>query len=317
MKFTPEKILEDYRNGKIKKNTGFDLFISLIENSYNTEIVSKCISGLDKLGIFNDKLFSLLENLLISDENSVIRNLAALTIKNHFINRALPPMKWAIKHETSYQCVITIIKTLEEIGSYRSKKILINKLKSIKKSKFFDRQKQYRNKKYKNVLNVLLKSRKIASFTHKELAEILINYKTISTLKEKFYSVYYELDPNNGLVKELDLSDVQYEVRGWKGEFRNNIGELSEITGLENLNKLKILNLENNEIKNLEKLTSLTLLTKLYISNNKISDTKNLEYLKKMPNLKYLDLSDNEIVENLNPNEFSPEVEIKLKRYLI
>ena len=187
MNLTPEKILEDYINNKIKKNTAFDLSISLVENSDNWEMRSKCIYGLDKIGIYNLKLFSLLENLLISDENSTIRNLAAGMIKNRFIDRALLPMKWAIKHENSYDCIITTIKTLEEIDSYKSKKRLISELKSIKKSKFFDRQKQYSNKKYKNVLNLLLKSRKIASLTHKELAEILINYKTISALKNFFY----------------------------------------------------------------------------------------------------------------------------------
>lgn len=316
MVYTPEKIYEDFKRKQLDKDSAFDLFLSLIENSNNYDIRRKCIQRMAKIGTFNLKFFEMLENLLISDENEEIRNLAAIMIKNYFIGMALQPMKWAIRHESSYNCTITVIRALEKIDSQESKKALLQEIKNIKKSKFFDKEKQYRNKKFKSTISKLLKSRKIGKFTPKELAEILINYKTIAALKEKFYSVFYELDLKNGLISELDLSDVQYEVRGWKGEYRNNIKELSEITGLKNLEKLSSLNLENNQIKDVEELTSLKNLTHLYLSNNNIDDIINIEYLKNIPNLKYLDLCENQIAEKINPNDFKPELEIKLRRYL-
>jgi Leucine-rich repeat (LRR) protein len=157
-----------------------------------------------------------------------------------------------------------------------------------------------------------LKSIKIKNLTHIELAEILINYLTISELTKKFYSVYFELEQN--FVSKLDLADVEYEVRGWKADFKNNIKELSEITGLENLNHLTHLNISNNQIKNIQDLIQLKNLTHLYLSNNKIQNLINLEYIKKIPNLKYIDLAGNQITDYLT-SESIMNIEINLRKY--
>ena len=42
---------------------------------------------------------------------------------------------------------------------------------------------------------------------HDDLAQIIINYKIMSALTKKFYSVYFELE--NALVVKLDLADVE------------------------------------------------------------------------------------------------------------
>jgi len=100
MILTPEKICEEFENNNLDKHTAFDLLISLIENSENENDRVKSIESLEKIGIFNGKTFNILENALISDSNGNIRNAAAKVIEKKFSNeKALVPLKWAIKHE--------------------------------------------------------------------------------------------------------------------------------------------------------------------------------------------------------------------------
>ena len=310
MELTPEKIYEDYRNKNLDKNSTLELLFSIIENVDSDNVRIESVNVLEKIGIKNDKLFKFLENLLISDASERIRNAAAKVIKNNFIEKALPLLKWTMRYESAYDCIITVIETLVKLNTESSKSILINELEKLKKRKYLIADKKFTNKSFKKDLKKLLKIKKIEEFSLQEIAEILINYKTIAALKEKFYTVYYELE--NALVTKLDLSDIEYEVRGWKSEFKNNIKDLSEITGLKNLKSLKYLYLANNPIKDIKDLLELELLTHLYISNNNISDIKNLEYLKKMTNLSYLDITGNEIAKKINIHEFNPDLEIKL-----
>ncbi|MHA1488407.1 MAG: leucine-rich repeat domain-containing protein [Promethearchaeota archaeon] len=308
MVLTPENIYKDCKNKNIDRNTAIDLLISLINNSNNDDIRADCILALEKVGVINENTFKFLENLLISDSNGKVRNAAALLIKNKFIEKAFLPMKWGISHESDYDCIITIIKTLVKINSHESKKILVKEVKNIKKMKYIGEDRLNFNKFRKNIKQ-LFKDKKIKYLTHKQLAEILINYRTISALTRKFYSLFYNLE--NALVVDLDLSD-QLEVRGIPWTWKNNINDISEIIGLKNLKYLRRLALTNNQIKNVKDLINLKKLTHLYLSNNKIEGMDNLEYLKKIPNLKFLDIEGNKIADIINLQDFKQGLKIKI-----
>jgi hypothetical protein len=157
----------------------------------------------------------------------------------------------------------------------------------------------------------LLKSKKFESYSHNKLADIIINFKTISELTKKFYSVYFELD--NALVIKLDLADVEYEVRGWKADYKNNIKDISEITGLKHLEYLTHLNISNNQLKSIQELIYLKNLTHLYLSNNLIKDMENKEYIKQMINLKYVDLAHNPIASYITSQDFE-KIEVTLAK---
>ena len=314
MILTPEKICEEFENNNLDKHTAFDLLISLIENSENENDRVKSIESLEKIGIFNGKTFTILENILISDSNGNIRNAAAKVIEKKFSNeKALVPLKWAIKHESNYECLITIIKTLEKINDKEAKAILIEQLKKIRKTKYLNKDKNIQNKRFKKTLKGLFKERKYEELTHKELGEILINYLTVRNLIEQFPNVYYELDPKTALIKELDLSDyMEYEVKGTPWGWKNNIKKLSDINGLLNLNNLEKIDLSNNQIKNIKKLIQFVNLKHLILTNNKINALENINHLKTLPNLEYLDLRGNEIAKNIRLNEFNPKIRVIL-----
>ncbi len=316
--FNSHKIYEDFRNNRINKSTAFDLLTSLIENSENENVRLEAIISLEKIGLKNNNLFNFLENLLISDSNSLIRNAAIKFLKHLFLEKAINPLKWAINHETDYECLVTIIQSLEEINSFESKSILVNEIKKIMKIKFLNKERRIENKKFRKILKKLIKSKKVINFTHKEFAEIIINYLTIVNLINKYPNVYYELDPQNGLIKELDLSDyLEYEVRGIPFGWKNNIQSISEIIGLKYLTSLKKIDLSNNMIENVKELIHLKELTHIILTNNNISEIENLNYIRDLPNLEYLDLRGNKFGTNISLDKFDPKIRILLtKSYL-
>ncbi|MFX0006895.1 MAG: hypothetical protein ACFFA7_12645 [Promethearchaeota archaeon] len=318
MNLTPDEIYEDLSKNKIKKNTAFDLIRSLVENSEDESIRLSAIVNLEKIELISDELFKFLENLLISDSNEKIRNAATKILKDRFLDKAINPIKWALIHETDYECLVIIIQSLERINNDESKLILVKKIKEIIKTKYLNKEKRIENKKYKKVIKKFTKTKQIDKFTHSELAEILINYFTIKNLISKYSNVYYELDPQKGLIIELDLSDyLEYEVKGTPFGWKNNIQSLSEILGLKYLKSLKKIDLSNNNIDNIKELIQLKELTHLILTNNNISEIKNVDYILSLKKLKYLDLRGNPLGEEMNPNYFDKNIKVILKDSLL
>ncbi|TFG06800.1 MAG: hypothetical protein EU539_06650 [Promethearchaeota archaeon] len=312
MEINPQAILEDVQKGQLDKKSATDFLISLIDHSDNEQFRYLSLEVLNQLKIANNRVFALLENLLISDNNGKIRCKAVKYIEHFFLEKAIDLMKWAILHETDYDCLISIIKTLSKMDNSDSREILLSEIKRIRKIKYLDENKRIDNRKYRRNIKELIKSQTIDKLSHKELAEILINFITIAKMTQKFYSVYFEL--KNGLITKLDLADVEYEVRGWKADFKNNIKQISEIIGIENLQNITHLNVSNNQLQDIGDLLALKNISFLFLANNHIKDFKNLDYIKKMKKLTYLDLSGNIISQFLTPDDL-PNLKVNLKKY--
>jgi len=318
MNSIPKNIYKDFKNKKINIHTAFDLLTSLFENDDNELVRESAIKTLENLGLFNDRFFFILEHALISDSNVKIRTLATTILRKKFIDKAFNPLMWALKHETDLKCLIIIIESLAHINTHDSKLILLNEIKKIMKIKWINKDRRIENNKYKKIIKKLYKSKELSLFTQKKLAEILINFLIVKNLCNSFPNVFFEIDPNNGLVMELDLSDyLQYEVKGTPFGWKNDINSLSEIVGLKYLKNLKRIDLSNNQIKDVMDLIYLKNLQHVVLINNKISEEKNLEYLKKLPKLEFLDLRDNMIAKKTQLNEFNPKIRVILKDYII
>ncbi len=303
MVLTPNKILQYFQNSVLSKESAVKLLMSLIEDSDDEKNRVKSVEYLEKIGVFNENIYKLIENLLISDSSPKVRQVAIQLMKKSFLDKALKPLKWAILHEMDYDCVVSVINSLSEMKNEGSKAILISEIKRIKRKKFLEKNKRINNKKFKSSLKKLFQTRKIDTFNHDELSEILINFKTISMLINKFFNVYFELE--HALVVELNVSNG-LEVRGTPWEFMNNIKDLSEITGLTNLKRLKYLDLSNNHVSDIKDLLKLPNLTHLYVVNNKIENLESLEDIKNMAkkNLKFIDIRGNKIFDKINLNTF-------------
>ena len=213
MAFTPLRIYQDLKNNTLNKKSASELLLALIENSEDDSVRLESVKILEKINLKDDVIFHILENLLISDSNGKVRTISAGYLKNSFLEKAISPMKWAIQYESEYQCILTIIETLITIDNTESKTILYNEIKRIRKRKYIDKAKQYRNI-FKKSLKELSKIRKLKSLDCRELADILINYKTIEALIKRVFTLYFKLE--NGLVTGLDLSDLGWNVNVWK-----------------------------------------------------------------------------------------------------
>ena len=164
---------------------------------------------------------------------------------------------------------------------------------------------------FRKQIKDFLKKKKLSELSNEFLGQIIINYKTILSIKNKFYSVYYEL--KNAKIIKLDLSDVEFEVRGWKAEFKNNIQSISEIPGLNNLKCLESLNLSNNLLSDIKGLEKLHNLSHLDFSNNKLDNIESLYILKVMPSLKHVKLNGNPVLLKKNFIEFVNGINFKLE----
>ncbi len=209
-------------------------------------------------------------------------------------------MLWIITKESKFENKLFFHQLLGEYDFEETKCFLINFINKSIITKEISNMKDNFVRKFQKTLTNSKKNDSFARFSVDHLIQVLINFFTIQTLVHKFYSVYFELNPDLCLVSTLDLSDIEYEVRGWKSEFRNNITDLSEITGLQNLKQLKSLDLSNNSIEDLGLLKNLKSLTHLDIANNRVRDIKNLDTLEKLENLEFLDISGNIIAQYIS-----------------
>ncbi|MBY9020506.1 MAG: leucine-rich repeat domain-containing protein [Candidatus Lokiarchaeota archaeon] len=227
MILTPNKIFESFRSQVIDKSKTVDLLITLIETLEDDEVREKSIYMLNKIDIQHNKVFKILENIFLSDSNGDLRYAAARVIKNKFLNKALSPFLWALKFESSYNCLVCIIKSLEEISDNKIKAVLINEIKKVSIEPF------------KESLSPLIIKNEIEGYSNRKLAEILINHITIFSLKKKFNKLNYKAE--KGLIVSLDLSNIDDLVIDW--HYREMLKDCSDIIGIHHLTKLNSLKL--------------------------------------------------------------------------
>lgn len=99
-----------------------------------------------------------------------------------------------------------------------------------------------------------------------------------------------KLDKNPDDITKEDLKQIiNLKITGQEGA---EVGAIKSVAGLENLSKLKALNLKSNQIKNVEPLKNLTELRYLDLSNNNIEDLKPLTNL---DTLIHLNVSNNDL----------------------
>ena len=290
MELTPQKILENIRNKDIDKIVAVEQLISLIENSNFVKVRLDSIETLGQIDIKNKIIFDLLENLLVSDSNESIRNAAANLLKDHYIDKAFSPMKWALNHDESpyalntiFDALITIIKNLEKSSDKTSRIVLIQEINKIDE------------KEIKIGYEILKEKRNIKDIANDELADILINYFTLLYLKKTFWRLKYVIE--NTKIVELDfifkgltslpeaikyLSSLKLLILRY-----NQIIKLPDWIG--SLNDLKCLNLNVNNLTKLPKsIGGLNSLKELLLWKNELASLP--DSIGSLPSLEILNL---------------------------
>ena len=268
MALSPKDIYNEFKSKKLDKVSAADLLVYLIENSVDIENRLNCINTLVKINIQEKKIFTLLENLLISESDIQIKLSASRALKALFGKKALTPLEWALEHVKTFQGSLAISSTITEIDDDKTKIVLINRLKNLQDLKFM------------NSLKVMFETKTIYDLSIKELADILNNYLIIDFLKQKLSNFEYQVI--NGFVSELDLSNINDNAHSWE-----IIKVLPDI--IINLKKLDKLNLKSSRVGSLpSSVSSLSNLSYLNLSYNLFQELP--EDLKALNSLKYLDL---------------------------
>ena len=314
IKLSPKEIYEDFKKKNIDKSKASELLASLIENplEFDNRVRNKCVTYLGLINSKENYIFFLLENLLVSDIDDLVRGNAANVIISNFSALAFEPIKWALEHEDSETPINLIIKALQKTKNSKLRSLL----NSIEYVEFEGKillpfgTEQIINLSSQNIVN-LLQVKGLENLTNlnklhlsfNEITEIsgldnLINLKSlhlqgnkIRKIKglEQLKNLEYLYLNNNGIFKIQGITNLS-KLKSLM-IYDNRITEIQEVDHLSNL---EILNLRNNEISEIKGLKGLSNLKRLDLSNNRITEIKGLDNL---VGLEFLDLSYNQINE--------------------
>ncbi|TXT65026.1 MAG: putative Leucine-rich repeat domain protein [Promethearchaeota archaeon] len=273
MVLDPNIIWQHYEEKRLDKYSAVLRLISIIQNSSDIERRIDSVYFLESIGIAGNFLFDFFENLMISDSNEIIRALAIKTIGKYYLGKAFEPMCWAYKHESSMECILTIIKILGKIDNHIVREYLINELINVKMIKF---QKD---------ITSLIEENKLVNYSNQELALMLINYYIIKFLVDKFDRLRYKI--KNGHIRDLDFSCIGHNIFNW-----NTITKIPHYIGF--LSKLQKLDLKVNKVRKIPtNIANLVSLEQMDLSNNQIQIIP--DSFSQMESLQHLNLRHNSL----------------------
>lgn len=311
MNLTLDHVMWLFSQGYLDKKKTTENLIFIIDNSDDEKERIGSLKFIDSFNLQTNDYYKLLERLMISDCNADIRSLATFLIGQRFIKNSFEPMKWAINNEKSPIVLFSIIDVLEKMSSNESKELIRKILFQL-----IDEHKEDYLNKYRSIIKRLLNEHKLGNFSQEQLINILRNFLTILCISKSYPNFSYDLDKERMIVSELDLSDLELEPKGLPIGWKNNIKNITEIKGLDNLKHLKKLNLANNQLEHLKGLEKLQDLEYLNLSNNKIYDINELSFLNKLSKIGLLDLHGNQVVNNISIKNIKKPLKIILKTAL-
>ncbi|MFX1315697.1 MAG: AN1-type zinc finger domain-containing protein [Promethearchaeota archaeon] len=92
------KIYDLFNNKKLTKSKAIELLNFLIENNKDIDVTKNSILAFEVLDLKSEEVFHILENCLLSNENSLIRNTAAKVLSTNFPKKSKSLLKWAKEH---------------------------------------------------------------------------------------------------------------------------------------------------------------------------------------------------------------------------
>lgn len=282
--FIPDKLINDIKSGKLIKSEGIEILISLIEGSNEPKIREKSIEVCEYLNLKIKKIFKILENSLISDENALVRSASAKAIFNNFSEYDLSALKWAILHDKSPIVLKTIFGLFKDNDNLNYQFIIKELDKWI--GKF--------------ALNIGLVQDEAKFILDLEalFAKNDGNYE----INTEIYKYYQKLTDKEGEpwleIQDNHIIGLTFNFYNWKF-IKDNPKYIDYLSNLIYLNlflsTLKKLNIDKTKIQDIpDSISLLTLLERLNLSRNNLNEIP--LSICQITSLKWLDLSHNKII---------------------
>ena len=255
-----------YMNGEINLKALLDYLLTIIEKSENLSFRVKSIEILTKLNLKNETIYKLIENMLVSDENQVIRALSFKYLLENYYKSAWDLLKWAILNDNS-----TLF--LKEIEPY------------LKLNEFYLLFSLFDQRIEKISSNLRLKSQDVHF-----LIDLGIELNSVNLILTNFEILYIQNEHMLLMVKDERIIELNVVIK---------LKSIPE--SIRNLSELEVLNLSCNELSSLpEKMKTLKKLNILDLSWNNFNSIPSV--IEEIPSLKIINFDHNflkEIPENL------------------
>ena len=282
--FTPERIYYDVKHGKLSKSEAIEVLISLIGGSNEAKDREKCLDVCKQLSLKTERIFKILENSLISDENPLVRSAAARAIFSNFLKDDLSSLKWAIQHEKSPIVLKTIFDLFKNIDN--------------QKIKFLNKELHKRIEKFALAIGLVPDEAKFILDLEALFAKDGENYE----INTDTYGYYQSLTDDGEPwleIKNKHITGLSLNFYNWRF-VKENPEYVDYLLSLFHLNlflsALKKLNINRKKIREIpDSIGSLASLERLNLSRNKIRNLP--KSIGSLPSLKKLDLSRNDILE--------------------
>ncbi len=283
---TPERIQKSLATGNLSRENAAELLISLIDGSDNIEIRVKSIETLEKTNIQSEKIFKILENYLISDENALVRASVANYIIHNYQEDGLSALRWGIQHETSPIVLSVFFDAMDKFDPPQLKSINTELIKW--------------NEQFSSILGVFPQESKFFFDLEVLFANGERNYE-IDPYSYKYFETLSDI--KNGepwlVIKDKHVEILNFNYFNWKF-IKNNIDIVTSLSKLQDLDvylcsirKYSHIDAEIEKIP--ESIGSLIYLKKIILRRNGL---KNLPFsLKNLSLLKELDVSYNNLKE--------------------
>ncbi|TFG17846.1 MAG: HEAT repeat domain-containing protein [Promethearchaeota archaeon] len=134
----PITIYKNILQNNISLDAATDILISVLEKCDNIQQRRECIEVMGKLGLKTIKLFKVLENTLLSDENPSVRASTVKHISELFPKRSLVPLNWVIHNDRSVVvlgAIYTLLKNKRSLEYDSLKKQMMIQLQYLYKVK--------------------------------------------------------------------------------------------------------------------------------------------------------------------------------------
>ena len=305
----PHKIIDEVKKGIISKSHATEILISLIEGSDDYKIRAESIIGLDQIEFKTEQIFKIIENILISDNNPLVRNAAAQVITHHYVKEGLNSLKYVITHDKSP----IVMKTIFEFLSHFNEKPLSFLNEELKKwmekfaieigiaheeAKFFlDLEALFaaNNENYE-IDTSIYKYFKIITEFKSGRPWLSLKNEHVEILNFNYFKWKFLKDSKDHIESYLNLSSPDLFLSSIHELNFSNHNSLKIPKSIGLLKHIKILNLERNRISLIpESIRSLSSIEVLDLSHNNIS--KISDSICSLSSLQKLNLSHNKIKE--------------------